>query len=55
MKKTLVALAAISAVTGAMADAKISGILDQAVISTAKTSALGVKTTAKSFGPFGMR
>jgi len=50
MKKTLVALAAISAVTGAMADAKISGILDQAVISTAKTSALGVKTTAKSFG-----
>jgi len=50
MKKTLVALAAISAVTGAMADATIYGIMDQAVISTAKTSATGVKTTAKSFG-----
>jgi len=34
-----------------MADAKISGILDQAVISTAKTAATtGTKTTAKSFG-----
>jgi len=50
MKKTLVAVAAMAAVSGAMADAKISGILDQAAISTSKTSALGVKTTAKSFG-----
>ena len=50
MKKTLVALAAISAVTGAMADAKISGILDQAAITTSATSATGVKTTKKSFG-----
>ena len=34
-----------------MADAKISGILDQAVISTSKTAATtGTKTTAKSFG-----
>jgi len=50
MKKTLVALAAISAITGAMADAKISGILDQAAMTIGTTSALGVKTTAKSFG-----
>jgi len=51
MKKTLVAVAAMAVVTGAMADAKISGILDQAVISTAKTAATtGTKTTAKSFG-----
>jgi len=50
MKKTLVAVAAMAAVTGAMADAKISGILDQAAISTSKTSSTGVKTTAKSFG-----
>ena len=39
-----------AAVTGAMADAKITGILDQAAISTSKTSYLGVKTTKKSFG-----
>jgi len=50
MKKTLVAVAAMAAVTGAMADAKISGILDQAAISNSKTSSTGVKTTAKSFG-----
>jgi len=51
MKKTLVALAAISAVTGAMADAKISGIVDQAVITTSKAAATtGLKTTAKTFG-----
>jgi len=50
MKKTLVALAAISAITGAMADAKISGVLDQAYISSGATSAAGVKSTTKSVG-----
>ena len=50
MKKTLVALAAISAVTGAMADAKLSGVVDQAAVSIGLTSAAGVKTTTKSFG-----
>ena len=50
MKKTLVAVAALAAVTGAMAEVKISGIFDQAVISTSKTSAAGVGTTTKSFG-----
>jgi len=50
MKKTLVALAAISAVTGAMADAKISGIVDQAAITTSKIDGEGAKTTKKSFG-----
>jgi len=50
MKKTLVAVAAMAAITGAMADAKISGILDQAAITTSKTDADGAKTTTKSFG-----
>jgi predicted porin len=50
MKKTLVAVAAMAAVTGAMADAKISGILDQAAITTSATDVDGVKTTKKSFG-----
>jgi len=50
MKKTLVALAAIFAATGAMADAKLSGIVDQAAVSIGLTSAAGAKTTTKSFG-----
>jgi len=50
MKKTLVAVAAMAAVTGAMADAKISGIVDQAAVSVGLTSATGAKTTTKSFG-----
>ena len=50
MKKTLVAVAAMAAITGAMADAKITGIVDQAAISNSKIDAAGVKTTAKSFG-----
>ena len=50
MKKTLVAVAAMAAVTGAMANATMYGTVDQAVTSTGKTSATGVKTTAKSFG-----
>ena len=50
MKKTLVAVAAMAAVTGAMADAKMYGTLDQAAVSIGLTSATGVKTTTKSFG-----
>jgi len=50
MKKTLVAVAAMAAITGAMADAKISGILDQAAITSSKTDGNGAKTTTKSFG-----
>ena len=50
MKKTLVAVAAMAAVTGAIADAKITGILDQAAVSTSLTSSTNVKTTAKTFG-----
>jgi len=50
MKKTLVAVAAMAAVTGAMADAKLYGTLDQAAVSIGLTSATGVKTTTKSFG-----
>ncbi|NQW66728.1 MAG: porin, partial [Burkholderiales bacterium] len=43
MKKTLVAVAAISAITGAMADATIYGTIDQALQSS-KTST-GANTT----------
>jgi predicted porin len=50
MKKTLVAVAAMVAVTGAMADAKLSGVLDQAITSTGLTDDAGAKTTTKSFG-----
>ena len=50
MKKTLVALAAMAAITGAMADAKLSGVVDQAITSTGATDAAGAKTTKKSFG-----
>ena len=50
MKKTLVAVAAMAAVTGAMADAKISGIMDQAYYSSAATTAAGVKSTTKGVG-----
>jgi predicted porin len=39
-----------AAVTGAMADAKITGIVDQAAVSASKTDYAGVKTTTKSFG-----
>jgi predicted porin len=51
MKKTLVALAAISAITGAMAQVTIGGLVDQAVTSTKATTALGVTTTTKSIRP----
>jgi len=50
MKKTLVAVAAMAAITGAMADAKLSGVLDQAITTTGATDADGTKTTTKSFG-----
>jgi len=50
MKKTLVALAAISAITGAMADATISGILDQAYYTSKITSSAGVTSTTKGVG-----
>ena len=50
MKKTLVAVAAMAVVTGAMADAKLYGTLDQAAVSIGLTSATSVKSTTKSFG-----
>jgi predicted porin len=47
MKKTLVAVAAMFAVTGAMADVTIFGIVDQAyVMSTDKTAGVSTKTTS---------
>jgi predicted porin len=47
MKKTLVAVAAIAAVTGAMADVTIFGIVDQAyVMSSTKTGTTTPKTTS---------
>jgi len=49
MKKTLVALAAISAITGAMAQATISGVIDQAYYMQSATTA-GVKSTTKGIG-----
>jgi len=51
MKKTLVAVAAISAITGAMADVTIGGLVDQALTSTKATTSGGVTTTTKSIGP----
>jgi len=50
MKKTLVAVAAMAVVTGAMADAKLYGTLDQAAVSIGLTDATSVKSTTKSFG-----
>jgi len=44
MKKTLVAVAAMAAVTGAMADVTLSGAVDQALVNT--KSGDGVKTSA---------
>jgi len=50
MKKTLVAVAAMAAVTGALADVTIFGIVDQAyTMSTAKTAA-GVSTKTTTVG-----
>ena len=51
MKKTLVAVAAMAVVTGAMADVTIGGLVDQAVTSTKATTSGGVTTTTKSIRP----
>jgi len=51
MKKTLVAVAAMAAVTGAMANVTIGGLVDQALTSTKATTSGGVTTTTKSIGP----
>jgi len=51
MKKTLVAVAAMAAVTGAMANVTIGGLVDQALTSTKATTAAGVTTTTKSIRP----
>jgi len=51
MKKTLVAIAAMAAVTGAMADVTIGGVVDQALTSTKATTAAGVTTTTKTIRP----
>ena len=50
MKKTLVAVAAMAAVTGAMAEVTISGFIDQAYNTTRSTTAAGVSTTQTSLG-----
>ena len=51
MKKTLVAVAAMAAVTGAMANVTIGGLVDQALDTTKTTNASGVTSTTKSIGP----
>jgi len=51
MKKTLVAVAALAAVTGAMAEVTISGFIDQAYNTTRSTTAAGVSTTQTALGP----
>jgi len=50
MKKTLVAIAAVAAVTGAMADVTITGFIDQAVQTTSTTLTAGTKSTINSIG-----
>jgi len=51
MKKTLVAVAAMAAVTGAMANVTIGGLVDQAVTTTKSTDVNGETTTTKSIRP----
>jgi len=51
MKKTLVAVAAMAAVTGAMANVTIGGLVDQALDTTKTTNSSGVTSTTKSIGP----
>ena len=48
MKKTLVAIAAAAAVTGAMADVTITGFIDQALQTTSTTTSAGAKTTTNT-------
>jgi predicted porin len=50
MKKTLVAVAALAAATGAMAEVTISGFIDQAWNTTRTTTAAGASTTVKTLG-----
>jgi len=50
MKKTLVAVAALAAATGAMAEVTISGFIDQAYNTTRSTTAAGVSSTITSIG-----
>jgi len=51
MKKTLVAVAALAAVTGAMAEVTISGFVDKAYNSVSNTTAAGAKSSATNVGP----
>jgi len=50
MKKTLVAVAAMAAVTGAFAQATISGVIDQAYYTSRITSAVGAAVNSKGVG-----
>jgi len=50
MKKTLVAVAALAAATGAMAQVTISGFIDQAYNTTRSTTAAGASSTITSIG-----
>jgi len=50
MKKTLVAIAALAAATGAMAEVTISGFIDQAYNTTRSTDADGVSTQQTALG-----
>ena len=50
MKKTLVAVAAMAAVTGAMAQATISGVIDQSYYSYTTTNSSNVGTNIKGIG-----
>jgi len=50
MKKTLVAVAALAAISGAMAEVTISGFIDQAYNTQRTTTALGVSSTVTSIG-----
>jgi len=50
MKKTLVAVAALAAATGAMAEVTISGFIDQAYNTTRTTTAVGVSSSVSSIG-----
>jgi len=51
MKKTLVAVAAMAAVTGAMADVTIGGLLDAGMYSISNTATGGTKSTTRGVGP----
>jgi len=53
MKKTLVAVAAMAAVTGAMAQATISGFIDSAYNTLKSTTSAGVTTTTSSLASSG--